>query len=115
MNIFLWCIAVFLMVLGAAQLWEFLILWLCRPKVPLLRYELVPLSSSAEDLELLLQYVELSSSASKVLLWDEGLSEEGRELCRRICQEHSGLFLVSKEEALSMIFPQKELECGENP
>ena len=115
MNIFLWCIGVFLIVLGAAQLWEFLLIWLCRPKVPLLRYEMIPLSGFTDELELLLQYVELSTSASKVLRWDEGLSEEGRELCRRICQEHNGLFLVSKEEALSMIFPQKELECGENP
>ena len=48
MNIFLLCIAVFLMVLGAAQLWEFLILWLCRPKVPLLRYEIIPLSGSTD-------------------------------------------------------------------
>lgn len=115
MNAVTWCIAGFLMVLGAAQLWELLILRFCRPKVPLLRYEIVPLSASTEELELLLQYVELSSSASQILLLDQGLSNEGRRLCCRFCEEHSGFLLVGTEEARNMIFAQNPLEPVENP
>ena len=72
MNIFLWCIAVFLMVLGAAQLWEFLILWHCRPKVPLLRYEIIPLSGSTDELQLLLQYVEQKPASPEGLTVNRG-------------------------------------------
>ncbi len=115
MNILLWCITGLLLVLGAAQLWEMLILWLCRPKVPLLRYELIPISAPSDELELLLQYVELSSSASTVLLLDQGLSEEGKQFCDHFCEEHGTLLLVTEKEAWEMIFPQKELEPVENP
>lgn len=115
MNVLLWCITGFLLILGAAQLWEYLILWLCRPKIPLLRYEIIPLSGSTDELELLLQYAELSSSASMILLLDQGLSESGKRLCRRFCEEHSGLRFVTEEEAQNLIFTRNPLEPVENP
>ena len=115
MNVLFVCFTVFLLILGAAQLWELLVLRLCRPKTGLLRFEVVPLDSSLGSLELILQYVELSSSAAEVLFLDRGLEEKDREFCRRFCQAHSGLYFVTEEEAKNMIFPPNPLEPGENP
>ena len=115
MNVLFVCFTVFLLILGAAQLWELLVLLLYRPKTGFLRFEIVPLEGSVDNLELLLQYVELTSSAAEVLLLDRGLGEEERKLCARFCDKHCGFCLVTEEDVKTMIFPQKELECGENP
>ncbi|MBQ8599357.1 MAG: hypothetical protein IJ411_04495 [Oscillospiraceae bacterium] len=115
MNVLLWCITGFLLVLGLAQLWEVILLrWYC-PKLPLLRYELIPLSGSVENMEQLLRYVELSSAGTVVLFVDRGLDYASRELCRHFCQQSEGMLLLTEQEVQAMIFAQNDLEPVENP
>lgn len=119
MNGLFWAMTGLLLILGAAQLWEMIVIRWYRPKFPLIRYELLPLDASTDCLEQLLDYVSLTSSASKVIIVDTGLNDEGRELCRRFCEEHSGFSLLSKDEAKSELFcadfPPQELESEKNP
>ena len=101
--------------MGLAQLWEVILLrWYC-PKLPLLRYELIPLSGSVENMEQLLRYVELSSAGTVVLFVDRGLDYASRELCRHFCQQSEGMLLLTEQEVQAMIFAQNDLEPVENP
>lgn len=115
MNILLWSITGFLVVLGLAQLWELILLRWYRPKLPLLRWELIPLSGSVENMEQLLRYVELSSAGTAVFFVDQGLDYASRELCRHFCQQTEGIYLLTEQEAQTMIFAQNDLEPVENP
>ena len=114
MNILLWCISGFLMIAGLATVWEWLLLYLNRPKWPLLRYEVVPVSGTAEEMEQQLRYLLLTRGARQLILLDGGLDEEGKELCGRFCRE-SGFLLLQEKELASAIFPENDLEDVANP
>ena len=119
MNCLFWAMTGFLLILGAAQLWEMVLFFWYRPKTTLLRREVIPVGSSDENLEQLLHYVSLTSAATEIILLDMGLSEEAADLCFRFCEAHKGFFLLKEEEAKIVIFsgdfPPKELESEENP
>lgn len=107
MTVLLGCILAFLLILGISQLWEWLLLWGLRPKKEFLRYEVIPLKGSVQDLEQLLRYVRLSSVRREVLVVDVGLEEESRELCRQLCAVRPELQFLNSEEAKMLIFPEK--------
>ena len=113
MNVLLWCVSGFLMIVGLSTVWEWLLLLIHRPKLPLLRYELIPLGGKVENIEQLLQYISLSCGGRVPVLLDLGLDDESWELCRRFCWQKSVL-LLKPQELQTMIFPEKELEEVEN-
>jgi len=110
MMVFLGVVLAFLLILGISQLWEWLLLWGLRPKKEFLRYEIIPLKGSVQDLEQLLRYVRLSSVRREVVVVDLGLEEESRELCRQLCDLYSELQFLNSEEAKMLIFPENDLE-----
>ena len=119
MNCLFWAMTGFLLILGTAQLWEMVLFFWYRPKTPLLRREVIPVTASDENLEQMLHYVSLTSAASEIILLDMGLSENAADMCFRFCEEHKGFLLLQGNEAKSAIFsgdfPPKELESDENP
>lgn len=113
MNVLLWCACGFLMFLGVATLWEWLLIGFSRPKYLPLRYEIVPLGGRLENAEQLLRYLALTCGERAMVLVDMGMDEESRELCRRFCWENNNQFL-KPEELCASIFPENELEEVEN-
>ncbi len=113
MNVLLWCISGFLMVMGIAAVWEWMLLFFHRPKMPLLRYELVPLGGKVENMEQLLQYISLNCGDRIPVLLDLGLDDESWELCRRFCWQKN-ILLLKPKEMQTMIFAENELEEVEN-
>ena len=108
MNVFSWCLCGFLMILGLAQLWEALLLWWYRPKLPLLRYEVVPLSGQVENGEQLLPFLRLTTAGRQLLLLDFGLDSQSRNLLRQLCSEQGACFLTP-EEAEELLFEANDL------
>lgn len=103
MNILLWCLTGFLLILSLSQLWEWFLLFWNRPKAPLLRYTLIPLSGSVENMEQLLRYIRLTCAGSQVLLLDRGMDYASRELCRHFCRGEGFLRLLTEEEVKKLL------------
>ena len=104
------CVVGFLLVLGISQLWEWLWIWWLRPKTRALRYDLVLLRGSPEDLEQLLRYVRLTSESKELLIVDDGLEGEAKNFCRQLCAMEPQLHFLNSEEAKMLIFPENNLE-----
>lgn len=115
MNILLWGLVGFFVILGLAHFWESVLLLCWRPKTEWLRYELIPIQGSVDNVEQLCRYAEYSSSSHAVVFVDRGLDYASRELFCTFCRKHEGVFLLTEADVRQMIFMEKSLEPSENP
>ncbi len=104
MNVLLWALTGFLMILGVATLWEWLLLYWSRPKLPLLRYEVIPLSGNLENGEQLLRYIALTAGERQVLFLDNDLTPESRELFLRQLEAYPAMELCDPPKLWKLIF-----------
>ena len=107
MEVIAWGLMGLLMILGLAQIWEWILLYLFSPKVPLLRYSIIPLSGDLENAEQLLNYIKMTSVGNITVLLDEGLSEQSRELVEILASQQPELLLLQKQDLQSIIFNEK--------
>lgn len=107
MEVIAWCLMGLLMILGLSQIWEWFLLYFLSPKIPLLRYSIIPLSGDLENAEQLLRYIKITSVGNVTILLDEGLSEESREIAEILIAQQPELLLVNKQELQSIIFNEK--------
>lgn len=110
MTVLLGCIIGFLLILGISQLWEWLLLYWFHPREAPLRYEVIPLKGSVQDLEQLLRYVRLTSEGREIVVVDAELDHDSRELCRHLCAMQPELHFLNMEQAKMLIFPENNLE-----
>ncbi len=108
MNVLFWAMTGFLLILGVATLWEWLQLHWSRPKLPLLRYEVIPLGGDLENGEQLLRYVSLCAGERRILFLDNGLSPESRELFLRQLEDYSYMELCDPPTLWKLIFRLEE-------
>ncbi len=110
MTVLLGCVIGFLLILGISQLWEWLLLYWFHPKEAPLRYEVIPLKGSPQELEQLLRYVRLTSERKEVMVVDVGMDTDSKQLCRHLCAIRPELHFLSNEQAKMLIFPENDLE-----
>ncbi len=110
MNILLWTAAGFLMILGLASLWEWLLLRWSRPKVPLLRYELIPLSGKVENAEQLLLYISIDAGERQIIFLDNGLEQSSRQHFLSMMEAYPYMKLLDAVDFWKLIFRENNLE-----
>ncbi len=110
MNILLWTASGFLMILGLASLWEWLLLRWSRPKLPLLRYELIPLSGKLEDSEQLLRYISMGAGERQIIFLDNGLEQSSSQQLMSMMEAYPYMKLLDAVDFWKLIFRENNLE-----
>lgn len=107
MELLVWSVVGFLMILGIVQLAEYVLLFWNRPKLGLRRYTVVPLAGEIENMEQLLRYIRLVANwedgESLILVLDQGMDDNSRELCRCFCRHYPEVRLMSPEETAALV------------